>query len=272
MDSNISQLIPVHSSLLQDLPCIVLYGLEDLYMEAYARAMIKEFYGITNLVISPHPDFLSSQYHFEFSCNHNQNNDTIKSIISNRNINNTKHIIVLKNFTPHRQNQLKSLLDTNNTVFIILAKTVSHMSDSILSRATLLRLTLNSALTKEFVKNNYDLDIDPTDSRSLIQIIADLPKESKYMRDLYKLLDIIAKSRNQMDIANAVRDYCYKIFHICIPLPTICQLIIEKHAKHPKLNDIISMCTQIDHNMVEGTRDILCYEQLFVSLWHIIRG
>jgi hypothetical protein len=267
LDTYIFELLNVNSRFLQDLSCIILYGNEDIYLEAYARAMIQQFYSLDTLHLMESDDLISSSYHFEMDYDAKQVAN-IKSIIQNKNISGRKHIFILKKFyTSSKQVQLKNLIDQDNVVFIILAKTISGLHESIISRATMLRIPFNKEKITNFVKTHYNIET-PKEDASLIDIIANRTAKPKYEEELYKLLDVINKSRNQLDISNAIKDYCYKIFHLCIPLAHLAKLIIRKCPKHPEL---IEACAQCDHDMSVGTRDILNYEQLFVKVWQILR-
>jgi hypothetical protein len=270
LETYLPELLPIHSNLLKEMQCIVLNANEDIYLETYARLLIQEHYNLDKLTLTKHDDFTSSLYHFEFNYD-NKTLDTIKNIIRNQSISGRKYIMILKNFTSNnKQHQLRSLIDSSNTVFIILTKTIGFLSEGIKSRAVLLRLAFKSSKIKEFVKQHYDLDVTDV-NKSLISIIAET-KTPKYEKELEKLLDIITKSRSQIDTAMAIKDYCYKIFHVCIPLSHICKLIINKYDKHPKVFDIVKVCAESDRNMAISTRDLLCYENLFVSLWQVLRN
>ncbi len=272
LETYLPELLPIHSNLLPDISCIVLYGNEDMYLETYARLIIQDYYKLQKLVLTKHDDFVNSPYHFEFNYD-SKTIDIIKPIIRNKNISGRKHIFILKNFTSNnKQYQIKHLIDNANTVFIILAKTTGFLSEFIKSRASMINLSFKRFKIKEFVKQHYDIEIEVTNNdKSLISIISNAPIP-KYQKELDKLLDIITKCRSQIDIASAIKDYCYKVFHVCIPLPHLAKLIINKYEKHQKIFEIVKVCADSDKNMALSTRDILCYENLFVSLWQVLRG
>ena len=265
----------IHSNLLIDIPCIVLCGNDEIFLETYVRIMIKQYYKLDSpIILKDHTEneitYKTSSYHFEMNYT-TAHNLIIKNIIRNQNISGRKFIFVLNKFTNNqRQYQLKTLLDSPNAIFIIIAKSINNLDPGITSRATILHKPFKYEHTKEFLKRHYDIDeYDRT-----MGIISNIAKITlpKYARDLSLLLDVIMKSRNQMDIVSGIKDYCYKTFHICIPLSAICKLVIKKYIKHVKLAEIVELCAQCDHSMSISTRDILCYEQLFTGLWNILRG
>lgn len=272
LETYIPELIPVHSELLQDLPCLVLYGNEDMYLEIYARLLIQQYYELPKLpTLAQQEEFQSSAYHFEFNYQA-QHIEVMKKIIQNKNISGRKFIFVVKNFiTNQKQYQLKTLMENNNVMFILLAKTTSHLCEGIRSRATFLRLAFSKSKLKQFLANHYQIEYNPDDHRSIISIIADLG-QPKYEIELEKLISLMQKSRNQIDVSNAIKDYCYKVFHLCVPLSHLAKLIIQKQAKHPKITQIVDACAKSESNMVTSTRDILCYEAILVNLWNILKS
>lgn len=265
-------MLPIHPNLIDDIPCLVLFGNEEMYLEMYARLLIQQYFELPKLPILTHQEeYDSSAYHFEFNFQ-SQHIDVLKKIIQNKNISGRKFIFVIKNFINHPKHyQLKTLMETNNVVFIVLAKTTSHLCEGIRSRAAFLKLAFAKPKLKQFLNNHYDIDYDPSDSRSIIAIISDLPTP-KYELELEKLISLMQKSRNQLDVSNAIKEYCYKVFHLCVPLPHIIKLICNKHSKHAKIVDIVTVCAQCEANMVTSTRDILCYEAVFVNLWNILKS
>lgn len=270
LETYLPELIPIHSNLLPDTQCIVLYGNEDIYLEIYARLIIQDYYKLQKLTLTKHDDFVNSHYHFEFNYD-SKTIEILKPIIRNKNISGRKHIFILKNFTlNNKQYQIKHLIDNTNTIFIILAKTTGFLSETIKSRASMINLSFKHSKIKDFVKQHYDIEVIDN-NKSLISIIANAPMP-KYEKELDKLLDIITKCRSQIDIATAIKDYCYKVFHVCIPLSHLAKLIITKYEKHQKIFEIVQICADSDKNMALSTRDILCYENLFVSLWQVIRA
>lgn len=272
LETYIPELLPVHHKLLEDVPCIVLYGNEEMYLEIYARLLIQQFYELPKIpLITPQEEFQSSAYHFEFNYQSHYI-DVMKKIVQNKNISGRKFIFVVKNFiTNPKHHQLKTLMESNNVMFILLAKTTSHICEGIRSRASFIRLAFSKPKLKEFLKQHYDMEYNPEDTRSLISIISDL-QTPKYELELDKLISLMQKSRNQMDVSNAIKDYCYKVFHLCVPLSHLAKLICQKHIKHSKIVDITSICAQCESNMVTSTRDILCYEAILVNLWNILKS
>ena len=279
LDTYIHELLEVQYNTLQDLSCIVLHGNDDIYLETYAREMIKQYFKLDSLPMQMNQDekdetvstYSSSAYHFEmdYTVAHNS---LIKQIIKNKNIANRKYIFVLKKFiTSHKQYQLKNLIDSGNAIFIIIAKTSNNLDQGIISRATMLRLSFKPQKIREFVKQHYNIEMEPNTDHSILSIIAGVGTP-KYERDLYALMDVIVKSRNQMDIVKGIKEYCYKVFHICIPLSVLCKIIIKKYIKHAKLRELIEVCSICEHTMITGTRDILCYEQLFTNIWEVMRA
>lgn len=272
LETYIPQLLNFQPKLLEDLPCLVLYGNEEIYLEMYARLLIQQFYELPKLpCITEQEEFKSSAYHFEFNYQSNHI-EVMKKIVNNKNISGRKFIFVVKNFiNSPKHHQLKTLMESSNVMFILIAKTASHLSEGIFSRATFLRLAFSKSKLKQFLKNHYEIEYDPEDKRSIIAIISDL-QTPKYELELDKLITLMQKSRNQMDVSNAIKDYCYKVFHLCVPLSHLAKLICQKHIKHAKIVDIVSSCAQCECNMVTSTRDILCYEAILVNLWNILKS
>lgn len=272
LENYIPELLPLQPKLLEDLPCLVLYGNEEIYLEMYAQLLIQHYYELPKLpIITEQEEFKSSAYHFEFNYQ-SHHIEVMKKIVQNKNISGRKFVFVVKNFiTNQKHHQLKTLMDSPNVVFILIAKTVSHISEGIRSRGSFIRLAFSKPRLKQFLDNHYNIQYDPSDARSLISIISDL-QPTKYELELEKLISLMQKSRNQMDVSNAIKDYCYKVFHLCVPLSHLIKLICQKHMKHAKTTEIIAICAQCEANMVTSTRDILCYEAMFVNLWNILKS
>lgn len=227
--------------------------------------MICDFYKLDKpIVLSEHADFMSSPYHFEISYE-SKHTEIIKNIIQNQNISKRKYIFVIRNASNFKQ---KHFIDRDNVVFIFLTKTLNNIKDVILSRATLLKLNFPKENISTFLKTHYDIE-SYDESQSLISIIGNI-KKLKYEVELEKLLEIIAKTKNQLDVTNAIRDYCYKIFHMCIPLAHICKCILKHYSNHKKFMDILKICADCEFQMVIGSRDILSYESLFIRIWTLM--
>lgn len=274
IDNYIGELCNIHTNVLNDLPCIVLYGNEEMYLYAYAKAMISSYYN-KNLIINEytHDDIVykKSLYHFEmdYTLAHN---DFIKMVLKNKNITGNRHIFVIKKFM--RQQSLINLIDVNsNSTFIILIKNMNQIDPAIRSRSIFIRLPFTFEKTRKFLKNHYELDITREQyvQHSIISLIAEI-KIPKYEIEFDKLIDIITTSRNQLDITKAIKTYCYNVFHVCIPLSQLCKLLIKKYISHKKIRDIVSICAEVEHNMIVGSRDILCYEQLFIKFWSVFKS
>jgi hypothetical protein len=276
LDENIFELYDVQSSALKDTNCIILYGNDELYLHSYAKAMIQDYFK-KPLVITEHTGgdtvYKKSQYHFELDYSQAQN-VFIKNIIKNKNITGNRFIFILNKVTiSNKQQQLLKLIDGySNSTFIILSKSIAHLDYSIKSRSMMVRLPFTYKKIKEFVQRHYKLDITQEQAKqhSIISLIAEITVP-KYEKELEKLLQIIAKGRNQLDITMAIKEYCYKVFHMCIQLSQLCKLVIKNYNTHVKIRDIVHVCAEADCNMMTGTRDILCYEQLFIKIWEILR-
>lgn len=267
-------MFPIHSGLLSDCSCIVLFGNEEIYLEAIARAMIQKYFELPSAPSTTDCEFDSisyrkSAYHFEMDFDAS----LIKSIVKNRNISGHRHIFVIKRFaSDHKQSSLRKVVDAYpNVSFIILCKTTGNIESSMMSRSTLLRAGFDKPRLNAFLKSHYDIDVSPNEDRSLLAILAEAGPP-KYETEMYKLMDTIQKSRTQIDIANDIKEYCYKAYHVCIPLSHLCKLVIKRYHRTGKIQDIVKVCAECEHRMVTGTRDILCYEHLFVKLWEILKA
>jgi hypothetical protein len=69
----------------------------------------------------------------------------------------------------------------------------------------------------------------------------------------------------------SIREYVYKLFHIGIPLKDICKYIIDKNIDNINITEIIAVATECEYGTLQGSKELLYYEKLFLELYKHIK-
>lgn len=264
---------------LEDINSIILFGNEFIYLNSYINVLIKNLFPeITTLSKKKDEyeykdnndklvtiEYEYSNYHYEmnFSEKHLR---FIKSIIKNKNITGRKYIFVLKNFdNSNRESQhaIARILEKNNAKFFILSNSLSKLSNAIKSRSMHINLSFPREKMETFVGNKPIIG-------SLILTIANITEKTKLELAMDDLFKKITKSKNELENITAIREYCYKIYHLCVPFEYIAKLTIHKYSQHKKISDIVSIAAECDHLLTIGSKDLLLYETFFIKLYKLL--
>jgi hypothetical protein len=281
-------------NIINDVNGIVLTGNEYGILNRIAQLVVKSMFDIEQLHISTsyfNPikekdgHYLLSQYHMEFNLNEKALN-YIKNIISNRNISQRQFVFIIKNAEPninrHMYLALRRLIDMNSSAkFIVTTTSTSFIEKSLLSRL----LTINchfpfENILKTDITNNYTISNDELNqlyrsfNSNIITLLAHLSSDSKsllWQQTCDKLLHIIAYEKKQINVIMSIREYVYKLFHIGIPLKDICKYIIEKNIDNIHISEIVAMAADCENSALQGNKELLYYEKLFLELYKYIK-
>jgi 2-hydroxy-3-keto-5-methylthiopentenyl-1-phosphate phosphatase len=278
-DEHVYQLFDVKAGLL-DSRCLVLYGNEEMYLLAYARAMISMYFrqDVLNTETQNNEALRAkSNYHYELDYGPGCI-DFVKSINKNTNLAGHKRVFVIRGLASSpNQHQLKYLMDSNAS-YVIVSKTVGNIDPAILSRALMLRLSFDRDRLARFLEK-YNIQV-PAAGKSIVCAIAKVG-EKNYEKKLKELLGLMTSEikqseikqseikQSEIKIARAIKEYCLNIHQKCIPVSVIGRKIISYMSEHPNIYEIVSACAFADHAMAIGTKEILNYEQMLVNVWQV---
>ena len=272
----------------------MLTGNEYGILNRIAQLVVKSMFDIEHLHIStsyynPNKEadghYMLSQYHMEFDLN-DKALQYIKSIISNKNISQRQFVFVIKNAEPninrHVYLALRRLIDFNSSAkFIITTTSTSFIEKSLLSRL----LTLNCHFPFDNIMNtdiitNQTISKDELNSlyracnNNIITFLSNLSNDNKSMlwqQTCDKLLHIVAHEKKHINIIMSIREHVYKLFHIGIPLKDICKYIIDKNIENLNIANIIKVAADCENGALQGSKELLYYERLFLELYNYVR-
>lgn len=273
-----------------DINGLVLTGNEYGILNRVAQLVVKSMFDVETLFISnsyynPSKEsdgsYLLSNYHMEFDLNEKAL-EYIKNIISNRNISQRHFVFIIKNAEPsinkHIYLALRRLIDYNPTAkFIITSTSTSFMEKSLLSRLLILKChfpfenILNTDIVNEIDKSIKELEnIYTLSNNNIITFLQNLSNDCKsllWQQTCDKLLNIITQEKKQLKVILSIREHVYKLFHIGIPLKDICKYIVEKYINHKNILNIVNIAAECEHGILQGSKELLYYEKLFLELY-----
>ncbi len=281
-------------NIVNDINGIVLTGNEYGILNRIAQLVVKSMFDIEYLHIStchfnPNKEadgyYLFSQYHMEFNLTEKAL-EYIKNIISNRNISQRQFVFIIKNAEPsinrHLYLALRRLIDINSSAkFIITTTSTSFIEKSLLSRL----LTINchfpfKNILKTDITNNYTISNEELElsykysNNNIITLLGHLSNNCKsllWQQTCDKLLHIIANEKKQINVIMSIREYVYKLFHIGIPLKDICKYVIEKNNNNTNITEIIAIAAHCENGALQGNKELLYYEKLFLDIYTYIK-
>ena len=279
MDDHLPQLLDTTAKTLLDRPdvisdvsAIMIYGNDMLYLETYVHLLIKKYFQKRTLRFQTNEeeDYMFTDVHFEMDYTP-KHNKTIKGLVKNRCISGQQVVFVLK--SPHNLSTIRHVIDSNpHAKFIVLAKTTRSIDTS---RFMMIRLSFAYEKCYEFVKGfcGYNKTLeefkDEFHNKSLIMFITRLQGNGDKLA-LYQAIDSaiqeIKKTKKPLEKIHIVRDICYKLFHMNVPLEMIGKYIIESYADSPHIFEIITISADCQLTAVQSNKSILCYEDFFLQI------
>lgn len=276
-----------------DINGLILTGNEYGILNRIAQLVVKSMFDVESLFISncyynPNKEnegsYLLSDYHMEFDLNEKAL-EYIKSIISNKNISQRQFVFIIKNAEPsinrHIYLALRRIIDINPTAkFIITSTSTGFMEKSLLSRLLILNcyFPFENILKTDIVNQNTrsieELEQIYRDSNNnIITFLQNLSNDCKsllWQQTCDKLLNVITQEKKQLKIIMSIREHVYKLFHIGIPLRDICKYIIEKYRNHKEIFNILEIATECEHGVLQGSKELLYYEKLFLGIYKYV--
>ena len=262
-DEHVYSLFDVNASLL-DQRCIVLCGNEEMYLMAYARAMVCKHFGLQEAPGTEEAGngVFASKYHYEVDYS---GSDAIRSIVGSRDIGGRKRVFVLRGVAGHpAQQQLKHVIDQHNTTFVVVSRTTGNIDRAILSRAMVLRLPFDRAVLSRFLER-YGVQCPPPGS-SVVCAVAKTGEPS-YKRELRGLLEAM-QGRGQLEVASRIKGYCHGVYNRCIPLALLCKIVVDALSRHPRITDVVAACAEAEGQTGAGAVN---YEKMLVGVWAVLQ-
>jgi hypothetical protein len=277
-----------------DINGLVLTCNEYGILNRIAQLVVKSMFDVETLFISTcyyNPtkesdgSYLLSNYHMEFDLNEKAL-EYIKSIISNRNISQRQFVFIIKNAEPtinrHIYLALRRIIDINPTAkFILTTTSTSFMEKSLLSRLLILNChfpfgnILKTDIVNQNLKSVKELEsIYTLSNNNIITFLQNLSNDCKsllWQQTCDKLLNIITKEKKQLTIIMSIRENVYKLFHIGVPLKDICKYIIQKYSNHKDILNIVNIATECEHGVLQGSKELLYYEKLFLEIYKYLK-
>jgi hypothetical protein len=252
---------------LNDIQCIILYGNESIYCETFFHVYLKNKYGSYTKYVKDYEEveYIYSDYHYEMNYN-DKYIGFLKQILNNNNILGRKNVFLLKNFDHisfETQQHILKLLEKNSAQFFIITKSLSKICQPIISRSNCLNMSFPIENMKKFT-NGKDIE------KSLMLTIADLDNKPNFELLLDNLILKLSKCKNELEVITSIREYCYKIYHLCIPLSYIAKYTINHLKTHKKIFDIVQLAAKCDHILTISSKDLLIYETFFIELYQIL--
>lgn len=282
-------------NVINDINGIVLTGNEYGILNRISQLVVKSMFDIeclrvSNCYYNPNKEsdgyYSLSDYHMEFDLT-DKALEYIKSIISNKNISQRQFVFIIKNAEPCINRNiylaLRRLIDINPSAkFILTTTSTCFMERSLLSRLLIVschfpfdNISKTDILNSSTTSTN-ELNILYRDSNhNIVTFLTHLSNNCKsllWQTMCAKLLDIISKEKKQINVIMSIREYVYKLFHIGIPLKDICKYVIDKNINNTNIRHIIDVAAHCEHGVLQGNKELLYYEKLFLELYKYIKS
>jgi hypothetical protein len=279
------------ANVMVDIRSIILYGNSKTYLNTMAMIMIKKMFDIQNIRKSigsfsiTHQgslvdiEYTYSDYHFELDYT-DKHIKFIKTLISNKTMNNRPFIFVIKGLDENAGNQipLKQVIDgmSSNVQFIFLTKNLAKIDKTIISRSMLVNTAFQEQKIYQLVQNYTQSEIPfeifhsmyETSNYSIVSVLLQLEfgvnKNIRLYHHLDQLLLKMKKEKNPQTLIEYIREFVYKVYHLTIPLDTLMKYIVNKF---PGQIEIIALAAQCSCDLhCSGNKTILAYERFFLNL------
>ena len=171
-----------------------------------------------------------------------------------------------------------------NACFVIYARNISKVPNTILSRCSLMNLafpinniynTLNRLLDthSQVNKDTFESEYASTGYDILSYIMKYSLSITTTCLDevVIKHFDNVIKEKNILNVIMTTRELSYKLYHINFPISMLSHIIINKHKDKDNINDIVSTCADCDALAATSKKDVLVYEKMLLQLYHLIK-
>jgi hypothetical protein len=283
--------------ILDDISHIVIYGNKKIYIDAYFKAFVKSKYAIDTLKTKVNTfsdiEYEYSDYHFEIDFS-TKYIPFIKSMIRNLTISKRQVIFYLKNMDMVDKNDHLSIVRLMEQYpmvkFIMSTNNLANIHINLMSHLMPLRLYFPiTSIYLFMVKEKHFKGTSMTDFLSLYEKCQNnmlifiarssnnsdndaISDQTNIDLSLVELITYIKKEKNQLNIITRIREMCYKLYHLNIPLRYVCKVILKLYYKDQKIiTQLVQISSLCEHESLSGTKNILVYEKFFLSLSKLIK-
>lgn len=272
---------------LDGINALIIYGNDHLFLDTFVDICIckhNQVQKISKKQTDTH-EFSDFHFTFDFSSEHfRENINTIKSLAKTRSISGKPHIIHIKKVNKSKCKLLHGLIDNNNgnIIFIITTQKLMDIDDRLNSRSFKMNLSFPKQNIIKFCENELPFeyntsifeDVFSLSRGNLISVILRLECENnvQFENIIYDFLDTLKNSKSFLTAISNTRNIVYKLYHMNIQFPYVCNLIIHKYKdSSSKSQRIIECCANYDHMMNTAYKDIFVYERFFLDILEIIK-
>lgn len=280
----------------QDINNFVFYGNIKIFLEVIFEEFIKQYYSIPQLKKSTGTfqasgsttelSYTYTDYHFEFDYSEKYL-EFIKTLTSNNTITKRQIIIFMKNVDSvpkSHQHALRRMLEKYQHVkFFMSSKTLSDLEPAIKSRSFLLNCAFPQNKIYNCLRGVCDTQMEEgkfaemlkENNHNIISTIIYISnnfEKPKIEQNLISFLKNMTKERNPLNVIMTIRELCYKLFHLNVELPYVCNIVIGQFSAHKKIKDIIALSAEIDTQNCRSNKNLILYEKYLLEIYKIIKG
>lgn len=266
-DHHVYELFDVKGHLLGGTRCLILCGNEEMYLMAYARAMVCMHFGLDETPGTEEAcaGVFSSSWHYEASMGEG-GAEGIKSILKNGNISGRRRVFIVRGVAGSpAQGQLRHLVDRHDATFVLVCKTLGNVDPALVSRAMVLRLPFDRERLSKFLER-YGVEA-PGPGGSVVCAVAKVGR----LRHKEELLGLLGAMEAGTAKVASVRDYCYRALRRHVPLAVMGRTIVGALSGHPRACEVVSACADAESDGRLTNRGILNYEQMLVGVWDVLQ-
>ena len=289
LENNIHEVISIKYARLINNPdsfidtnVILLYGNKKRYIDMFFNLFLKRLSNVSSLVkqnasFSSEFDYTYSNHHFEFDYSI-KSIPFIKSVISNKSITKSQVIFYLKNIdhaNKSEHNALVHLLEKYPHIkFFIGSKSLSNIHQNLMSHCCFINLAFDlDKLHELFFKDTMPKDEfkeKHVKKKNLIATFLD-EDDNTLEKQIIDMIKSVKKDRSILSCITKIREMCYKLYHLNIPLHWICKIIIDHFKDSKHIDKIVELCASSEHTCAIISKGILAYEKMFIELNRLIK-
>jgi hypothetical protein len=277
LNTDIDELLEDSSKrLIPELPnitnCIVLYGNEPWFLEAYCKKIV----GAQNCDLSMVCDMTADNYIDQV--------DNIKTLKTLRTINQRPHYIYVKNLRRNRCKFFHHIIDRiENMIIVIESPRVSEIDECMKSRGVFVNLTVKREKMLEYCKAR-DISVEGFEvayAKSLggltgtllrLNHVGDITLDAAVIG----LLDKCVKARSFLVVMIDIKGFVQKAFHLNVPLSYLCRVVMVHYQTQGKLSvdqmrALSEVSAKYDHKVNTTYKDLFVYEKYFIEVLDILK-
>jgi hypothetical protein len=272
LNTDISELLEDSSKrLIPELPnltnCIVLYGNEPWFLEAYCRKIVCA----QNCDLAMVCDMTAENYLDQV--------DNIKTLKTLRTINQRPHYIYVKNLRRNRCKLFHHIIDRiDNMIIIIESPRISEIDECMKSRGVFVNLTVKREKILEYCKAR-DISVEGFETayaKSLGGLTGTLLRLNHpppaIDAAVIGLLDKCIKARSFLVIMTDIKGFVQKAFHLNIPLSYLCRIVmVHYQLTADQMRALSEVSAKYDHKVNTTYKDLFVYEKYFIEVLDILK-